>query len=70
MGRHEGIYKEEARKGNYKDLRELRKMRELVEKEKPGPFEQAFLNVKNKTYTEKPKVELKPDIDLQLLSMH
>jgi len=63
------VAKEEARKGNYKDLRELRKIeRNAMKKKKPGPFEQAFLNVKNKTYTEKPKVELKPDIDLQLLS--
>lgn len=42
------VAKEEARKGNYKDLRELRKIERNAMKKKKGPFEQSLDNVINK----------------------
>jgi hypothetical protein len=42
------VAKEEARKGNYKDLRELRKIERNAMKKKKGPFEQSSYNVINK----------------------
>jgi hypothetical protein len=42
------VTKEEARKGNYKDLRELRKIERNAMKKKKGPFEQSLDNVINK----------------------
>ena len=42
------VAKEEARKGNYKDLRELKKIERNAMKKKKGPFEQSLDNVINK----------------------
>ena len=42
------VAKEEARKGNYKDLRELKKRERMAMKKKKGPFEQSLDNVINK----------------------
>ena len=42
------VAKEEARNGNYKDLRELRKIERNAMKKKKGPFEQSLDNVINK----------------------